>query len=267
MAPREFLDAAIPLLPSEKDESLLQSQIGRVTVALHSYVSPEVRAELVARLEPVAIDRMLNSPEQDFRILWYRGLRGLAETAKGREALKDMLRGKLTVPGVELRPLDRWNMLTTLIAAHDPEAEALYNAEKQRDSTGDGLKYAYIAAAARPEAASKQKYFDEYLHDASRPEDWIEGSLGAFNYWNQQELTLAFLKPALDALPQMKRERKIFFVLAWLNAFIGGQQSAEAQKVVRDFLATGELDKDLERKVLEVSDELDRTVRIRQKYN
>ncbi|MGB2669863.1 MAG: hypothetical protein WAO11_03995, partial [Candidatus Acidiferrum sp.] len=112
----------------------------------------------------------------------------------------------------------------------------------------------------------KQKYFNDYLHDPSRPEDWIAQSLGPFNYWNQSELTQPYLKPALDALPQIKRDRKIFFLLGWLNAFIEGQQSPAAQAQVRDFLATAPLDRDLRLKILEVSDELDRTVKIRQRY-
>jgi len=139
-------------------------------------------------------------------------------------------------------------------------------AEEKRDPSGDGKKYAYMAAAAHPDAETKKHYFDGYLHDASRPEDWIEISLGSFNWWNQSDLTLPYLAPALDALPQVKRERKIFFMLAWLNAFIGGQQSAAAQKQVHDFLNSAALDKDLRLKILEVVDELDRTVKIRGKY-
>jgi aminopeptidase N len=157
-------------------------------------------------------------------------------------------------------------MVTSLIAQNDPDAAAIYAAEQKRDRTGDGLKYAYVAQAARPESATKQQYFNDYLHDASRPEDWIEQSLGAFNYWNESDLTLPYLKPALEALPQIKRERKIFFVLGWLNAFIGGQTSAAGQAQVREFLRAPNLDQDLRLKILEVSDELDRTVRIRQRF-
>jgi len=111
-----------------------------------------------------------------------------------------------------------------------------------------------------------QSSWHRRLHDASRPEDWIEQSLGAFNYWNQSDLTLPYLKPALEGLPQIKQDRKIFFVLGWLNAFIRGQSSAAAQAQVREFLRTANLDKDLQLKILEFSDELDRTVRIRQRY-
>ena len=72
---------------------------------------------------------------------------------------------------------------------------------------------------------------------------------------------------ALEALPQVKRERKIFFVLAWLNAFIGGQTGQEALDQTREFLRTNRIDRDLELKVLEVMDELERTARIRAKFD
>ena len=75
-----------------------------------------------------------------------------------------------------------------------------------------------------------------------------------------------YLEPALASLPQIKRDRKIFFVLAWLNAFIGGQDSAAAAGEVRQWLKAHPPDQDLERKVLEVLDELDRTVRIRARF-
>jgi aminopeptidase N len=266
LEPRKFLEFALRLLPAETDQELAQSLLGHVTTALHRYVKDATRTEIALFAETLATDRMLHSTEQDFRITWFRALRAIAETSQGRAQLKDLVNGKLTVPGVELRPLDRWTMVTALIALNDPDADALLAAEQKRDPTGDGLKYAYMAQAARPDPASKQKYFNDYLHDPSRPEDWIEQSLGPFNSWNQSALTQPYLKPALEALPQIKRERKIFFVLGWLNAFIGGQQSAAARLQVREFLNTSALDKDLQLKILEVYDELDRTVKIRERY-
>jgi aminopeptidase N len=266
MDAREYIDLALKNLPTETDESLAQSIIGRTIAALHRYVSPEVRAQLTPKMEALAADQMLHSPSLDMRITWFRALRSVAETANARGQLKDMLSGKLTVPGVELRPLDRWNIVESLVAQNDPEAEAILTADEKRDPSGDGKKYAYMAAAARPDAKTKKQYFNEYLHDSARPEDWIEMSLGSFNWWNQSELTLPYLGPALDALPQVKHDRKIFFMLAWLNAFIGGQQSKLAQKQVHDFLNAADLDKDLRLKILEVVDELDRTVKIRAKY-
>jgi aminopeptidase N len=266
LAPREFLELALSRLPAENDETLTQSLVGHVAAALHRYVNSDVRASIVPKAESLAADSMENRPDQSQRIVWFRALRSIAETANGRSYLKSLLLEKTHVPGVELRPLDRWTMIAALIALNDPDADALYAAEQKRDNTGDGQKYAYVAAAARPAAGSKKEYFDDYLHNTARPEDWVEQSLGAFNYWNQSELTLPYLKPALEALPQVKRQRKIFFVLGWLNAFIGGQQSGAALAQVQEFIRTATLDKDLRLKILEVSDELERTVRVRQKF-
>ncbi|HYL63137.1 MAG TPA: M1 family aminopeptidase [Candidatus Methylomirabilis sp.] len=266
LAPRDFLESELRLMPRESDEALLQSLIGEMTTGLHRYAGEATRREIGRQAEEMAASGMLNSQNRDFRILWFRGLRAIAESEQGRAKLKDLLSGKLMVPGVELRPLDRWTIVTALIAMKDAEADAVLAAEQKRDSTGDGLKYAYVAQAARPDADNKQHYFDDYLHNAARPEDWIEQSLGAFNYWNQSALTLPYLKPALEALPQIKRERKIFFLMGWLNAFVGGQRTAEAQVPVRGFLQTSGVDPDLKLKILEALDELDRTVKIRQKY-
>jgi aminopeptidase N len=264
--PRQYLALSQYGMPAETDESLVLSLGGRLGTGLHDYVSAQTRVEFEERFERAAIDNMLRAPTQGLRIMWFRTLRGIADTPLGLEELHHLLDGSATVPAVQLRSLDRWSMVTALIAHGDPGADAAFVSVKERDHTGEALKYAYLAMAAKPDAANKKWYFNDYTANASRPEDWVEQSLGTFNYWNQSSLTQPYLRPALDGLPQVKRERKIFFVIAWLNAFIGGQHSAEADAEVHRWLDTGSVDPDLKLKVLQVLDELDRTVRIRKRY-
>lgn len=263
MKPTAYLDLAIASLPAERDESLIQSTLARASHAYQRYLAPAEQSRVAPQFELLLSDLMMTSTEQGLRILYFRAFRSLASTEPARSKLKQILSGKFTIPGVEIKPLDRWQILTRLIAGRDPEAFSLLDAERKRDATDDGRKQAYIAEAARAETPNKQKYFDDYLKNRAIPEDWIEGSLASFNSGNQSDLTLPFLKPALEALPQVKRERKIFFLLAWLNGFLGGQQSPEALAQVQAFLKSTPLDRDLELKTLEVMDELERTVRIR----
>jgi aminopeptidase N len=86
------------------------------------------------------------------------------------------------------------------------------------------------------------------------PDDLIESSLANFNHRNHSALTIGFLRPALAALPQLKRERKIFFVLAWLNSFIGGHPPARALPIVDQFLAEERLEPDLAAKIRQIAD-------------
>jgi aminopeptidase N len=263
LKPMTYVELVARSLPAEGDEALTQSLLARVTHAFQRYLDDARRNEVAPRLESLLAERMLKAEDLGARITYFRAFRNLATTAEARAQLKDLLAGKLNVPGVEIKALDRWQIITRLVALGDADALGLLDAERKRDASDDGRKQAYIAEAARADEATKRRYFDEYLKNRNVPEDWVEASLGAFNAWNQPALTRPFLKPALDALPQVKRERKIFFVLAWLNAFIGGQQSQDALDEVRAFLKANPIDRDLELKVLEVMDELERTVRIR----
>jgi aminopeptidase N len=264
--PEQYIQLALENLPQERDEALTASIVGHSETAVHRYVGKQSRDTLSAQLQGIASQRMATDASKDLRIVWFRALSGVSDQPAGRDVLRSLLSGALQVPGVQLRQQDRWGMVTALIAYSDPHADEALRAEEERDPSGDGKKYAYIAQAARPDAATKQHYFDEYLHHPERPEDWIEESLGAFNYWNQSALTEPFLQPALAALGHIKQQRKIFFLVGWLDAFIGGQQTAMAQQEVHDYLKTNMMDEDLRLKILQAVDELDRTVAIRKQF-
>jgi aminopeptidase N len=266
MAPLEYISLALESLTSESDEELTLSLTTRVTGAFQRYLSADQQTSVAGKIEELFWNRIMKAPELGQRIVYFRAFRGVATTPLSRSRLKELIDGRAVVKGLELKPLDRWRILTSLMALGDPDAATLVAAERKRDSGDEARKYAYVAEAARPDRSSKQRYFDDYLSKRDVPEDWVEGSLGAFNSWNQASLTLAFLKPALAAIPQVKRERKIFFLLAWLNAFIGGQQGKEALAIVQQYLGEEGLDRDVVLKVLEVSDELERTVRIRSRF-
>src|SRR5215475_10864926 len=270
MNPRDYIALVLKALPAEADLELTQSLLDRATRAFERYLSTTEQSAIAPQIESLFFDRMMKAGEADLRITYFRAFRSAATTPEARARLKDLLSGRTRAPGVEIKPLDRWRIIAALVARQDAEAESLLDAESKRDASDDGRKQYYIAEAARADTATKRRYFDDYLgvspNGRATPEDWVEGSLAAFNSPNQSSLTLPYLGPALKALPQVKRQRKIFFTLAWLNAFIGGQQSRQALDQVREFLRANRLDRDLELKVLEVKDELERAVRIRAKF-
>lgn len=264
--PRVYAELALQSLPTETDESLARVQGGRISAALHGYLHDAGRRALAPKAESVIADRMLHAPSLGIRIVSFRAFTSIAETPAAMQQVKDLLSGKLAVPGLTLKPLDRWNLVGHLVQMGDPEAAAIYAAEKDRDHSGEGQRYAYAVAAGEPSAAVKARYFDEYLHSQSIQEDWITQSLRPFNAWNQTALTESYLTQALNELPEIKQHRKIFFLGAWLGAFVDGQNSPSASAAVHAWLNNDRIDPDLRRKVLEAVDSLDRTVQIRQKF-
>ena len=268
--PQPFLRRALEALPRETDDSMARVQGGRIALILHSYVPASVRAAELPQVESVLEDRMLHAPETAVRIVSFRTFTAVAETPQALGELKSLLNGSVTIPGMPLKRLDRWNLIGHLIAMSVPEAQSIYAAEKARDTSGEAQKYAYAVDAGTPDAGVKARYFQQYLHDTSIQEDWITQSLRAFNSWNQSALTQPYLAQALDSLEEIKQHRKIFFLGAWLNAFLDGQNtlanSGPAQTEVHAWLAAHPIDPDLRRKVLEAVDALERTEKIRQRY-
>ncbi|HEY8105734.1 MAG TPA: hypothetical protein VIE46_06475, partial [Gemmatimonadales bacterium] len=118
----------------------------------------------------------------------------------------------------------------------------------------------------RRNAETKRAYFSRYFEDQALNEDWASGSLDAFNAIEHETLTLAYLRPALDSLPFIQANRRIFFLEDWLGAFLGGQTDDSALATVRGYLDRHQdIPLDLRRKVLQHADELERTVEIRRR--
>ncbi|MDT4954929.1 MAG: aminopeptidase [Acidobacteriota bacterium] len=267
LAPNTYIELAIKLIPQERDEVTAQGVLSRVQTAFNRYLSQAQRQLIAPRLEQMIAARMLSADTAGLRITNFRAFQSIAMTDEARATLKKILSGELKIPGMQLRSRDRFDIITALLARGDPEAATLLEAQSKSDTTDDGRRYAYAAAAASGDAATKKKYFEAFTTDPKLPESWIEASMGPLNSIQQAELTLPYLDAALDELPRLKRTRKIFFVNGWLSAFIGGQCSERAQVIVQTFLQReSALDRDLRLKVLEVSDNLERCVRIKEKF-
>jgi aminopeptidase N len=264
LRPARWVEWCLRTLPDERDELTASALLGQLQTALRWYLPDDARAGLQPAVESMLRAGMLGGETLSLRIAHFRAFAALAQTPQARGDLVGLLRGDLRVPGLELRLGDRYRLLRSLVAQADDRAQALLEQAEKADPSDDGRRFAWTSAAARPDADTKRRYFEALAHDPALPERWIEEALQPFNTVEQEDLTLAYLPEALRMLPRLKRERRIFFVSNWLAAFIGGQRGPAALRIVQDFLQTAELDTDLQRKVLEVADGLERAVRLRE---
>lgn len=242
----------------ENDYDQLNWLLERLIQVTERYVESGKQDDQLSRTEKLLLSRMESGQTLGERLLLLRAFRRLAVSSASTCLLKSMLADDGGPVGQRLPSAERWGILTRLIALADPDSEHLYQAELEQDRSESCAKMAWIAAAARPFPETKDLYFWEYLHPSHIAEDWVEASLTAFNSRCQSELTIKFLRPALSALPQLKHQRKIFFILAWLNAFIGGHSAADALPIVDDFLSANSCEPDLVSKILQVADGLRR---------
>jgi aminopeptidase N len=266
MAPAAYVELALRELPRERDEQILPRVLGRARRALAAYLGEAERE----RLQP-QVERFLWAGANDvaapfgIRKAYLDAFVGAAATPDGTSKVASLVSSD-SAAGAPVGNPTRWDAVTRLLVVAAPDAERLLALEAARDSSPDGRRRAFVAGAARDDSATKRTYFERYFADPSLNEDWASGSLGAFNALEHQALTLPYLKPALDSLRYIQANRRIFFLGAWLGAFLSGQTSDAALGTVRRFLAAGRLAPDLRRKVLESADELERTVEVRRRF-
>jgi aminopeptidase N len=166
-----------------------------------------------------------------------------------------------------LKTKDRFDIVTRLAILGDPDAARLLADLERTETSDDAKRYAYAAHAAFATKENREKFWNDFVNNKDISESWIEAAMGPFNSPKHSDLSLPYLQRALAELPDLKRNRKIFFVNGWLGAFIGGQKSQEALDIVNKFLADNpNLDKDLRLKILENVDVIERAVKIRAKF-
>jgi aminopeptidase N len=267
LAPERFAELALTELPREKDEQIVPVLLGRLERSIRAYMAPAKAVTMRSSAERMLWDGARDaSKPYGIRKAFLDAFIGLAASADGIAKLESLLSAD-SAAGEPVRDPTRWSVVNRLVVLGAANAERSLATQVARDTTPDGRRRAFVAGAARESAAAKADYFTRYFADKTLNEDWASGSLGEFNTLEHQDLTLPYLRPALDSLPFIQANRRIFFLGSWLGSFIGGHTSDAALQTVKKFLADHpKLPKDLREKVLQSSDELERTVRIRKRW-
>ena len=257
-------------LAGERDEALNRIQGGRLAAVLHGYVSARQRVELTPKVEALLAERMLHAETGNLRVVNFRSFTNVAQTPMALEQVKALLDGKLTVPGMALKPLDRWNLVGDLIAMGDPEAVLRYAAEQARDQSGEGQKYAYAVEAGKASVENKDFYFNDYFHNAARQEDWITQSLRGFKQLEPGGVDAAVSAACAGCIADHQAGAANLLS----NGVAGGvsRRGSRVRRrwaVVHEWLGAGRqagLDQDLRLKVLEAVDGLERKVAIKRRF-
>ncbi|MES2177158.1 MAG: M1 family aminopeptidase [Gemmatimonadota bacterium] len=265
--PVRFIRSALRELPREQDEQIVPVILGRVSRALSAYVSASSREALLPELEgtllSIAGDTAKSYGIRKNNLDTYIGL------ARSPAALRtiDALLDSAMAAGAPLRPPTRWAIVTTLVGRGAPTADVRLAAESRRDSTTEGRRRAFVAGASRPDSATKASYWNRYFSDKELNEDWVTASLRSFHDPERDDLTRQYMIPALDSLPWVQRNRRIFFLGNWVGATLDGQRSASALATLDDMLRRRkDMPRDLREKILQSRDELERTVAIRRAF-
>jgi len=260
--PTLYADAALRLLEIETDAGTHSWLLGTLGTSLKRYMPAASRQPRLLRLSTTLQAQLAGKVEG----IKTQALRALMRNCSDPQSLaicEVVSQGKPPVQGMEIGKRDIFLAAAALLAAG--RSQAVLNQVIKDFGKQDVAREAFIAAAASPTA--KAEYFAAYSKLDDPPEQWMSSSLGNFHWFGQESLTLPYLRQALDRVEWVKKNRKIFFMPAWVNAFVNGHSSSKALRVVEDYLAERQdLSIDIRRKILQSLDGLQRSVTIKKRW-
>lgn len=260
--PRDFASAAIALLAQETDAENHAWLLDALGSCLLRWMPKERAAPQLAQVSSVLLQQLAaGAPGRELQS--FRFLARAGATAEVLDLCRRVARAADMPAGLVPGKADRYLALAALVAAgaEQGELELLERAFAGQDVAKDR----YLALAARPSAEAKQEVFEGYLQLSEPPEQWIADSLPFFHWPGQQQVTLPFLRPALEKTVWTKEHRRIFFMPAWLEGFLQAHASPEALAIAEEY-AKSELPPDVRNKLAQSLDGLRRAVRIRARW-
>lgn len=146
--------------------------------------------------------------------------------------------GEDTIPHLTLSENRRISLATSLAIYMPDEAGTIMAREMERIENPDQReRFAFLLPALSPDLEERKKFFESLKDPANRAkEPWVGAGLRLLHHPLRTETSIAFIKPALEMMPEIQETGDIFFPRQWATATLSGHQTKEAARIVQGFM-------------------------------
>ena len=173
-------------------------------------------------------------------------IRALASIGTTNEAVKAIYDIWLKESDKALKVDDYMSFACQLAIRMPDKAHWIISTERKRLDGSDAYKpfsqnkleqFDFVSRAAMPEHEVLDSVFSVLLTPEGRAvEPWAATALGYLNHFLRDSSSVRYIRPALDALLEVKATGDIFFPGNWCRSLLGFHRSEEALKELEGFL-------------------------------
>jgi aminopeptidase N len=262
---REFLELALRHGPREREIASLERVLAQAQVAVALYGNPAAREISGERLGATALDQARRAEAGgDHQLAWIRTFAATARSPEQIQRVRGLLDGSFGIVGLAVDTELRWHIVQSLASVGVPEADALIEAERERDPTDLGARHEAAARAARPTPEAKEDAWRRILEDRSLTLAMSGAIMRGFQQPGQERLLEPHAQPYIEALRSVWDERDLEFSLEFgEQMFPRWAVSEDTVELVDRELAGADLPGPLRRLLLEGKDRVLRAIRAR----
>ncbi len=232
--PRRFVEWASETLLSESNPLIFGSLMGysREAVGYAGGYNPKLEQALFQLASETT------RPHED-RLQAFRTLSYLMRGPVTEEALFTVWEQQKPFPGLVLGESDYTNLSYQLMLRFPERAESIRQLQRSRIQHPDRqATFDFVVQAASPDADQRAAFFQSLLQaENRRPESRVLTALDLLCHPLRGDESVAYIRPALEILPEIQRTGDIFFPASWCKRILGPHTSLAAKAEVEAFLA------------------------------
>jgi aminopeptidase N len=237
-APALF-DLALRALPRERDELNVQRILGYTQQIYWKFLPDGSRARAAPQLEQVLRAGIDAAPTPSLKSAWFSTVRDVARTRPALEWLERVWRGAELVPGLTLAEPDFIALALELAVREVPAWKEMLDTQLTRIENPDRkARFDFVRPALNPAPSVRHAFF-EGLRDVAnrRREPWVLEAVSYLHHPLRTDASLKYIRPSLELLREIQRTGDIFFPKRWMDATLAGHSSANAARIVTEFMA------------------------------
>jgi aminopeptidase N len=265
LAARRYVDLVLRHGASETEVGTLERALAQAGAAIALYGDPanrEAAREALAVTTRAELERA--EPGSDHQLAWARAFIEAARSEEHLGTVRGLLDGSASFDGLAVDTDLRWLAVTALATAGAEGADALIDAELERDPTDRGQRQALGARSARPSEAAKAEAWRTILEDRSLSEAMLGAAMRGFQQPAQDDLLAPYADRYFEALSRVWEERELEYILEFGEQLYPKWVVSEATIEATDrYLARDDVPGPIRRLLLEGRDRIERAIRAR----
>ncbi|WP_083320897.1 M1 family aminopeptidase [Hymenobacter glacialis] len=268
--PQELLSVYRQALTREPEELNLKLLTGQASNIFWQFLSPAQRVAVAPALEKDLWAALQKNPSANSRKLLFKTYQSIALTPPAQARLYQIWQTEEAPTGVKLTE-DDYTALALALAVRDFPAgqgaasQPILPRQLARIKNVDRRqRLQFLMPALAPDVATRDAFFASLADDKNRDKEaWVTSALGYLHHPLRHATSEKYLPQSLELLEEIQLTGDIFFPYSWLQASLGGYQTASAASVVRTFLqAHPDYNPKLRAKLLQAADDLFRAEKL-----
>jgi aminopeptidase N len=266
--PDKLIQSMLNALQAEENPLVSDYLLGNMQTAWWIFLPEHNRSLMQDELESTLWKLMQSAPDAGRQSTYFRAYRNVVMSEKGLLNLEHVWNGELEVMDLKLSEEDKISTayeLALKIPARQHDILAKQLEEVKNADRKERMKF--VMPALSNDQKVRDSFFESLRQEQGRGhEAWVLEALHYLHHPLRAKTSSVYLRPSLELLQEVQLTGDIFFPQRWLQTTFSGHSSAEAVKVVDQFILDHpDYPYYLKNKILQSTDLMKRAVALKPK--